>query len=394
MLTSLAFVFLIGMFAAYIFNRLKLPSLLGMLLTGIILGPPVLNFLDDSILSISPDLRQLALVVILIRVGLSLDLDDLKKVGRPAILMCWLPATFEIIGIIILAPLLLGVTIIEAAVIGTVVAAVSPAVIVPRMLALMERGYGKKKSIPQLIMAGASVDDVFVIVLFTSFVSMAAGNGVSWSNFTYIPISIIVGIIAGALTGTGLVFWFKHYHMRDSVKVLILLSISFLFIAFEKTSWVPFSGLLAVICVGIAMLKHYQILAKRLSKKFSKLWVMAEVLLFVLVGATVDLKYAFSAGLMILLLVVLALLFRMAGVWLSLIKTSLSPKERLFCMFAYIPKATVQAAIGAIPLGMGLPCGQIVITVAVISILLTAPLGALAIDLTYKKFLANDLEPN
>lgn len=391
MLTSLACIFLLGMFAAHIFNRLKVPSLLGMLLTGIVLGPFVLNLLDDSILSISPDLRQLALVVILIRVGLSLDLDDLKKVGRPAVLMCWLPATFEIIGIVILAPLLLGVSILEAAIIGTVVAAVSPAVIVPRMLTLMERGYGKKKSIPQLIMAGASVDDVFVIVLFTSFVAMAAGKGISYLDFAYIPASIITGIAVGAVTGIGLSFWFKRYHMRDSVKVLILLSISFLFIAFEKTSWVPFSGLLAVICAGLAILKHYEILAKRLSGKFSKLWVAAEVLLFVLVGTTVDLKYALSAGLMIILLVVLALFFRMAGVWLSLVKTSLSPKERLFCMLAYIPKATVQAAIGAIPLGMGLPCGQIVITVAVISILLTAPLGAIAIDLTYKKFLVDDL---
>ncbi|MDD2404370.1 MAG: cation:proton antiporter [Victivallaceae bacterium] len=392
MLTSLAWIFLLGMFAAYVFKRLKLPNLLGMLLTGILLGPYVFNLLDGSILAISPDLRQLALIIILARVGLSLDLDDLKKVGRPAILMCWLPATFEIIGIIILAPWLLGVSILDAAIIGTVVAAVSPAVIVPRMLDLMERGYGSKKSIPQLIMAGASVDDVFVIVIFTSLVAIAKGeNAVLWQNLAGIPVSIITGIMAGALTGYGLVLWFKHYHMRDSAKILIMLSVSFLFIAFEKLELIPFSGLVAVICVGIAILKLYEILAVRLSMKFSKLWVAAEVLLFVLVGATVDLQYALSAGLLILLMVILALCFRMAGVWMCLIKTPLKFRERLFCMFAYIPKATVQAAIGAIPLGLGLPCGQIVITVAVISILVTAPLGAVAIDLSYKKFLADDL---
>ncbi|MDD5663549.1 MAG: cation:proton antiporter [Victivallaceae bacterium] len=392
MLTSLAWIFLLGMFAAYVFKRLKLPNLLGMLLTGILLGPYVFNLLDGSILAISPDLRQLALIIILARVGLSLDLDDLKKVGRPAILMCWLPATFEIIGIIILAPWLLGVSILDAAIIGTVVAAVSPAVIVPRMLDLMERGYGSKKSIPQLIMAGASVDDVFVIVIFTSLVAIAKGeNAMLWQNLAGIPVSIITGIMAGALTGYGLVLWFKHYHMRDSAKILIMLSVSFLFIAFEKLELIPFSGLVAVICVGIAILKLYEILAVRLSMKFSKLWVAAEVLLFVLVGATVDLQYALSAGLLILLMVILALCFRMAGVWMCLIKTPLKFRERLFCMFAYIPKATVQAAIGAIPLGLGLPCGQIVITVAVISILVTAPLGAVAIDLSYKKFLADDL---
>jgi NhaP-type Na+/H+ or K+/H+ antiporter len=390
MLTSLAYIFLFGMFAAYLFKRLQMPNLLGMLLVGVVLGPQLLNRLDHSILSIAADLRQLALVIILTRVGLSLDVQDLKKVGRPAMLMCWLPASCEILGVMLLAPPLLGVSLLEAAIIGTVVAAVSPAVIVPRMLNLMERGYGRRKSIPQLLMAGASVDDVFVIVLFTSFVGMAAGQEVSAGSFFHIPAAIVLGIGGGVAAGFGLTVWFKHVHMRDSAKVLIILSLAFVFIAFEKTALLPFSGLLAIMCAGLTILKRYEVLAKRLAGKFSKLWVGAEVLLFVLVGATVDLKYALTAGGAILAVVAGALLFRMFGVWCCLLKTRLNAKERLFCMLAYIPKATVQAAIGAIPLGMGLPCGQTVLSVAVLSILVTAPLGALAIDRTYEKFLAED----
>lgn len=390
MLTSLAYIFLFGMLAAYLFKRLQMPNLLGMLLVGIVLGPQLLNRLDHSILSIAADLRQLALVIILTRVGLSLDLRDLKKVGRPAMLMCWLPASCEILGVLLLAPPLLGVSLLEAAIIGTVVAAVSPAVIVPRMLNLMERGYGRRKSIPQLLMAGASVDDVFVIVLFTSFVGMAAGQEVSAGSFFQIPAAIVFGIGGGVAAGFGLIVWFKRVHMRDSAKVLIILSLAFVFIAFEKTALLPFSGLLAIMCAGLTILKRYEVLAKRLAGKFSKLWVGAEVLLFVLVGATVDLQYALNAGVAILAVVAGALLFRMFGVWCCLLKTKLNAGERLFCMLAYMPKATVQAAIGAIPLGMGLPCGQTVLSVAVISILFTAPLGALAIDRTCEKLLAED----
>ncbi len=387
MLTSLAYIFLLGMLAAYVFKKLKLPNLLGMLLIGIALGPCCLNLLDDSILSISADLRQLALVIILARVGLSLDLGDLKKVGRPAILMCFVPATFEIIGTLLLAPPLLGVSLLEAAIIGCVIAAVSPAVIVPRMLHLAEHGWGRKKSIPQLIMAGASVDDVFVIVLFAAFTGMAAGNGVSPLKFLEIPVSILLGIGGGFLAGWLLNFWFRRFHMRDTAKVLILLSIAFLLLAFEKLQLVPFSGLLAVMGIGLTILKLNKDLAGRLSHKFGKLWVGAEILLFVLVGAGVDIRFALAAGPLVIILVVGALVFRMAGVWCSVFKTPLNRKESLFCMLAYLPKATVQAAIGAIPLSMGLSCGQIVLTVAVISILLTAPLGALAIDLTYRKLL-------
>lgn len=390
MLTSLALIFLVGMSLGAIFTRLKLPSLLGMLITGILLGPYVLNLIDGSILGISTDLRQLALVIILTRAGLSLDINELKKVGRPAVLMCFVPACFEIAAMVILAPRILGITVLEAAIMGSVVAAVSPAVVVPRMLKLMEQGYGRDKSIPQLLMAGASVDDVFVIVLFTSFTSLAGGGSVSLLRFVGIPVSIALGIVAGALLGYLLTLRFKSFHMRDSAKVLILLSVSFLLVAAEKAleGMVPFSGLLAVMAVGIATLRLSPALAGRLSAKFSKLWVAAEILLFVLVGATVDLRFAINAGGKAVVLLLAVLVFRMAGVFFCLLRTKLTVKERAFCMVAYIPKATVQAAIGGIPLAMGLNCGNIVLTVAVLSILITAPLGAFGVDLTYKRWLS------
>lgn len=389
MLTSLALIFLLGLVLGSIFNKLKLPSLLGMLLTGIILGPYILNLLDSSILSISADLRQLALVIILTRAGLALNIEDLKKVGRPAILMCFVPALSEIIGIVLLAPRLLGISTLEAAIMGTVVAAVSPAVIVPRMLKLMEEGYGSINSIPQLIMAGASVDDIFVIVLFTSFTSLASGGSFTPTILIQIPVSIVLGIVIGICAGIALVGLFKNVHMRDSTKTIVLLSISFLLIALEHAlkGGVPISGLLAVMSMGATILQMYEVLAKRLSNKFSKLWVGAEVLLFVLVGAIVDIKYAVSAGALAILVILGALVFRMLGVFVCLLKTRLSMKERVFCMIAYCPKATVQAAIGSIPLAMGLECGQIVLTVAVLAILIIAPLGALGIDMGYKKLL-------
>lgn len=389
MLTSLALIFLLGLLLGSIFSRLKLPSLLGMLLTGMLLGPYALNLIDGKILAISTDLRQLALVIILTRAGLALDLNDLKKVGRPAVLMCFVPACFEILGMMLLAPRLLGITLLEAAIMGSVVAAVSPAVIVPRMLKLMEEGYGTSKGIPQLIMAGASVDDVFVIVLFTSFTSLANGGTLSPLRFAGIPVSIVLGIAVGGAAGWLLAQLFKLLHLRDSLKVLVLLSLAFLLMALEKAvePFLPFSGLLAVMATGVALLRANAPLAKRLSSKFSKLWVAAEILLFVLVGATVDIKFALTTGVNALLLLLLVLVFRVAGVFLCLLKTELNLNERLFCMVAYLPKATVQAAIGGIPLAMGLPCGPLVLTVAVLSILITAPLGALGIDLTYKRLL-------
>lgn len=393
MLTSLALIFLLGLLLGSIFTKLKLPALLGMILTGILLSPHAFNLLDDSILSISPDLRQLALVIILTRAGLSLNLEDLKKVGRPAVLMCFVPACFELAGIVLLAPKLLGVTIIEAAIIGAVVAAVSPAVIVPRMIRLMEEGYGVKHSIPQLILAGASVDDVFVIVLFTSFISLETGGSVSIMNFIKIPISIIVGILVGVLVGKMFIFIFKKFHMRDSVKLLIILSISFLLIACEEVlkPYIPMSGLISIMVLAITIYRSYEVLAKRLSEKYNRLWVAAEVLLFVLVGATVDLEYVLQSGIFAAILVIGGLIFRMIGVLVCLIKTKLTNKEKAFCMIAYTPKATVQAAIGGVPLSMGLACGNKVLTVAVLAILITAPFGAILIDSLYKKLCEKEL---
>lgn len=389
MLTSLALIFLFGLIFGALFQKLRLPPLLGMLIVGIVLGPYALNWLDDSLLSISADLRQIALIIILTRAGLNLNISDLKKVGRPAILMCFLPACFEILGMLVLAPPLLHISYLDAAIMGAVVGAVSPAVIVPKMLRLMEEGYGTKKSIPQLILAGASVDDVFVIVLFSSFTGLAKGESLSPWRFAEISISILLGVLLGAALGLLLAFFFQKVHVRDSVKVLLLLSFSFLLVALEDAleGFVPISGLIAVMSLGIALQRKRDIVARRLSLKFSKLWVAAELLLFVLVGATVDLHYAYAAGLSAVILIFGVLLFRMAGVWVCLFKTKLLFKERLFCVLAYMPKATVQAAIGSVPLSMGLSCGNIVLTVAVLAILITAPLGAFLIDLTYKKLL-------
>lgn len=389
MLTSLALIFLCGLLLGSIFQKIKLPPLLGMIITGIILGPHTLNLIDQSVLSISSDLRQIALIIILTRAGLNLDINSLKKVGRPAILMCFVPACFEIIGMVLFAPPLLGISILDALIMGTVVAAVSPAVIVPKMLKLIETGYGKDKSIPQMIMAGASVDDVFVIVLFTSFTGLTQGESFSPISLIQVPISIILGIGLGILIGILLGFFFKKVHMRDSIKVIIILSISFLLVTLENNlkGIVPISGLIAIMSIGISLQKIRSDASKRISTKFSKLWVAAELMLFVLVGATVDIKYAFSAGIMAIVLIFGVLVFRMIGVLICLIKTKLNKKERLFCMIAYCPKATVQAAIGSIPLTMGLSCGNIVLTVAVLSILITAPLGAFFIELLYKKLL-------
>ena len=393
MLFSLTLIFLSGVVLGSIFNCLKLPQLLGMLLTGIILGPYLLNLLDPKILSISTDLRQIALIIILTRAGLNLDINDLKKVGRPAVLMCFVPATFEILGMIIFAPKFLGLGLLDSAILGTVIAAVSPAVVVPKMLKLMEDGYGTEEGIPQLIMAGASVDDVFVIVLFTSFIGLASNGTFSALNLIKIPTSIFFGISVGFLCAILLIYFFKKVHIRDSMKVIIILNISFLLVTFEHslTGIIGFSGLLAIMSMGTGIQEKNSILAKRLSSKYSKLWIAAEVMLFVLVGATVNIKYALGASIPAILLIMTVIVFRMVGVFLCLLGTSLSYKERLFCMIAYCPKATVQAAIGSIPLSMGLSSGNIILTVAVLSILITAPLGAFAIDFSYKKLLNRKL---
>ena len=389
MLTSLSLIFLLGLISGKIFEEFKLPSLLGMIITGVILSPYAFNLLDPSILKISADLRQVALVIILTRAGLSLDINDLKKVGRPAILMCFVPACFEIIAVVLVAPRLLNITILEAAIMGSVIAAVSPAVVVPRMIKLINEGYGRKNSIPQLIMAGVSVDDIFVIVLFTSFISLEVGGRISALDFIQIPISIILGIIVGLIVGFLLVKLFKKFSIRDTNKIIIILSISFLLLELEKVleNIIGMSALLSIMTVGIVISRKNFKLGSRLSLQYNKLWVGAEILLFVLVGATVDLSYALKAGIPGISIVLISLSFRMIGVYVSLYKTRLSRKEKIFSMIAYTPKATVQAAIGAIPLTMGLACGQDVLTVAVLSILITAPFGAIGIDRLYDKLL-------
>lgn len=398
MLTSLALIFIVGLAMGAICQSLKLPRIIGMLATGIVLGPYVLDLFDPSILSISADLRKLALVIILIKAGLSLDLGDLKKVGRPAVLLCFLPASFEIIAYVLLAPHLLDISHIDAAVMGAVLAAVSPAVVVPRMVQLMETHYGTKHGIPQMIMAGASCDDIFVIVLFTTFLNMAQGGSAKVMDFVNVPVSIILGIVLGALTGWLLYQFFEtsyaHKHcVRNSTKVIVILGFALLLIAVE--GWlegkISVSGLIAVVSMAcVIKLKSTEFVSKRLSEKFGKLWIAAEVILFVLVGAAVDIRYTLKAGLGAVAMIFLALIFRSVGVWLCTIKTSLTIKERIFCVIAYLPKATVQAAIGSVPLAAGLGCGKLVLSVAVMAIVITAPLGALGIDASYKKLLEKE----
>lgn len=391
MLLSLSLIIIVGFSLRGVFQKLQLPGLLGMLIAGILLGPHIFNLISQDILDISSDLREIALIVILIRAGLALDLKDLRRVGRPALLMCFVPALFEIAAVVVLAPPLLGISYLEAAILGTILGAVSPAVIVPKMLQLMEQGYGRKNSIPQLILAGASVDDIFNIILFTAFMGVYAGDDFSPAVLLKVPVSIITGLGAGIIIGFLMVEVFKKLHIRDTVKVLIILGSSFLIVALGDyiDQVVPFSGLLAVMAIGGTVLKRYEILARRISGKFGKIWVAAELILFVLLGAAVDVRYALGAGLAVAALILLALVVRAVGVLLSVSKTRLSGRERVFCVIAYTPKATVQAAIGALPLAAGVAAGNMILTTAVVSIMICAPLGAIAIEATYKKLLEN-----
>lgn len=395
MLTSLAFVFLLGLAMAALCQRIKIPRIIGMLLTGILLGPCVLNWLSDSVLGISSELRQMALIIILLKAGLSLNLADLKKVGRPALMMSCVPASFEILAFVIFAPTILHISRVEAAVMGAVLGAVSPAVVIPRMVQLMETKYGTDQRIPQMIMAGASCDDIFVIVLFSTFTNMAQGGSAHAADFIHIPVSIFSGIALGAVAGYGLSLFFetayaKEQYVRNSMKVILILGMSFFLMSVE--TWlkgkISVSGLLAVVSMAaVIRIKCVPGVSKRLSEKFGKLWIAAEVILFVLVGAAVDIRYTMQAGIAAVLMIFVGLMFRAAGVSLCMLGTKLNKKERLFCVIAYLPKATVQAAIGSVPLAMGLPCGQIVLSVAVLAILITAPLGAAGMDLTYDKLL-------
>lgn len=398
MLTSLAFVFLAGLAAAALCQKIKLPRIIGMLFVGILLGPYALNLLDESILSISPDLRQMALVIILIKAGLSLNLTDLKQVGRPALLMSCLPATFEIVGYTLLAPVIFGLSWVEGAVMGAVLGAVSPAVVVPRMVSLMEGRWGTQKSIPQMILAGASMDDVYVIVLFSTFAGMAQGGSPSLGSFLTIPVSILLGLAVGGGAGVLLAQFFEANYahknpIRNSTKVIIILGLAFLLLAVED--WlegiVPFSGILAVTALACGVhLKAPKPVSDRLAQKFGKLWLAAEVILFVLVGAAVDIRYTLEAGAGAVAIIFAALAIRALGVTLATAGTALNKKERLFCVIAYLPKATVQAAMGSVPLAMGLSCGKLVLSVAVLAILITAPLGAFGMDATYRRLLERE----
>lgn len=398
MLTSLSFIFLVGLAMAAICQRIRLPRIIGMLLTGIVLGPYVLDLLESSILSISSELRQMALIIILLKAGLSLNLADLKKVGRPAVMLSCVPASFELLGYVLFAPMILGINRIEAAVMGAVLAAVSPAVVVPRMVKLMETGYGTKKSIPQMILAGASCDDIFVIVLFSTFSGMAQGGSARLMDFANIPVSIVSGILLGAVAGWLLSLFFetayaKEHYVRNSMKVIIVLGVSFLLMSVETwvKPYISVSGMLAVVSMACVLkLRSIKSVSARLSEKFGKLWLAAEVLLFVLVGAAVDIRYTMGAGLAAVLMIFTALIFRTIGVLICLAGTVMDWKERLFCVIAYLPKATVQAAIGSVPMAMGLPCGQIILSVAVMAILITAPLGALGMDSTFEKLLEKE----
>ena len=398
MLLSLALIFLVGISAASIFKALKLPGIVGMLATGIVIGPYVLDWLDPTILGISSELRQIALIIILIKAGITLNLADLKKVGRPAVLMSFLPACFEILGYFLIAPFLLGINRIEAAVMGAVLSAVSPAVVVPRMVDLIERKYGTEKSIPQMILAGASCDDIFVIVLFSTFVTMAQGGAASARDLLNIPVSIVLGILLGIAAGFALYFIFKlfggqKFKLRSSVKVIIIMGTAFLLMSVENAlkGHLALSGLLAVVSMACVLkLRSPAETSKKLSEKFGKLWIAAEIVLFVLVGAAVDIRYTLTAGAAALGMIFIALAFRAVGVILCLIGTKLTFKERLFCVIAYLPKATVQAAIGSVPLSLGLPCGKIVLSVAVLAIMITAPLGAFGIDFSYKRILIKE----
>lgn len=389
MLISITYILVVGMILGWVCKKVRFPALFGMIIGGILIGPHVLNLIDDSVLNVSAELRKIALIIILIRAGLKLSMDDLKKVGRPAILMCFLPACLEIVGMILLAPPILGLSLLDAAILGSVIAAVSPAVIVPRMIRLIDEGYGTEQGIPQMILAGASVDDVFVIVMFTTFTGLAKGQEVSWMSFVNIPISIVVGIGVGLLCGLLLVLYFKKFHIRDTVKIAIIMCLSFALCTLEDDfgKIIPFASLIGIMAMGLEIRRKHLDLAIRLSARFDKLWVIAEVFLFVLVGASVSIESALKSGVRGIILVLLVLVFRMVGVFLCMLGTKLNVRERAFCMLAYTPKATVQAAIGGLPLAMGLACGDIVLTVSVIAILLTAPLGAFAIDLTYRKFL-------
>lgn len=391
LLSNIALILLAGLVVSFLFKKIKLPSLIGLIFLGILIGPSVLDLLGPQILENSADIRQIVLIIILTRAGLSLDLEDLKKVGRPAILLSFVPASFEIIAVMMLAPLLLGLTITESALLGAILAAVSPAVVVPRMVDLINKKRGTKSGVPQLILAGSSIDDVYALVLFSSFLSMNQDGGFSFATLLDVPFSILSAVLTGLLFGYLLSLFFKKGQFDTIIEVLIMLSLSFVFVSIESLFGViPFSGILAVLSMALMIYRQIPKRSRNISRVFDQLWAPGEIFLFVLVGASVNIKFAFAAGFVPVILILLALVVRMIGVWVSLLGSHLTMKEKLFSFIAYSPKATVQAAIGGVPLAMGLEAGELILTVSVLAILITAPLGALGIDLTYKKLLSKD----
>lgn len=380
MLLSLGIIFIFGLMIDKVFKKINIPSLIGYLFLGILLGPEMFKVLDEYLLIISTEMRQVVLIVILTRAGLSLNFDDLKKVGLPAFLLSFLPATFEILAVIVFAPKLLGLSIIDAALLGTILSAVSPAVVAPRMINFIKHKKGTDKGIPQLILAGASVDDIYALVLFTSFLSISLGETFKMTHLLQIPVSIISGVAVGILFGIFLNKLFKSTKTSSFNQMLILLSVSFILVSIENIF--TFSGILAVMSMAFMININNPQNAQKLQHIYNKLWIPGEILLFVLVGSSVNISYAFSQGLIPIILILIALVIRMFGVWISVLPTKLSFKEKLFVMVSYTPKATVQAAIGSIPLSMGLESGALILTVSVLAILITAPLGAIGIDLS------------
>ena len=388
MLLSIGLIILVGILFGWIVSKISLPRIIGMLLAGILLGPYVLNVLDSSVIDMSGDLRKIALIIIIAKAGLSLDITDLKRIGRPAIMLCFVPATFELIAFVLFAPSIMGVSLLQAAILGAVMGAVSPAVTVPRLTKMIDEGIGVKKGIPQMLIAGASADDIYVIVLFTTLVGLEAGGNMNAMSLLRIPEEILLGALAGGALGVILALYFKRVHIRDSLKVTIIMALSMILYWIEGIA--PVSGLLAVMALGIVLNMRLPVLAKRLSAKFSKLWVAAEIFLFVLVGATVNVRYVSKAGVGMVIMLFVGLLFREIGTLISVLGVGLNAKEILFCLISQLPKATVQAAIGGVPLAMGLSCGNVVLTMAVVSIVITAPLGAIGMDATVDRFISHD----
>lgn len=389
MLLSVGLIILGGLLGGWLASKIHLPRIIGMLFVGILTGPYLLNIIDPSVLEISGEIRKIALIIIIVKAGLSLDINDLKRIGRTAVMLCFVPATLELLAFLLFAPYLMGVTRLQAAILGAVMGAVSPAVTIPRLTQMIDEGYGVKKGIPQMLIAGASADDIYVIVIFTTLVGMEAGDRVNALSFLKIPTEILLGILAGILLGIVLSLFFSKFHMRDSLKVTIITALSMILYWLEGV--IPVSGLLAVMTVGIVLNRKRPDVAKRLSIKYNKLWVAAEIFLFVLVGATVNISYVSKAGLGMIVMLFIGLMFREAGTLVSIVKTGLNKKEILFCLISELPKATVQAAIGGVPLTMGLECGNVVLTMAVVSIVITAPLGAIGMDISKERLISKDM---